>query len=356
MDQKKDEKKTGRRLLTGMAICLAAILGLSLFFLIRIAAEDMKPIRPEKTAQISSSIPAAAGSWMKEKLTEYKAGSQTEAKDRKSSEEDEEGTLRKPDDTQTGRTQAAAAGPIAWNDEWEFAEYAQIHTGSAVLYTASVGRRDITVAVNAGHGTSGGGSVKVLCHPDGSPKVTGGSTPKGSVEAKAVSSGTKMLDGTSEADAVLELAQILKDDLLKAGYDVLMIRDGKDVQLDNVARTVMANNNAHCHISLHYDSTTSNKGFFYTSVPNVASYRRMEPVASLWEAHTALGENILMGEQLTGVPIYKSGSMAVDLVQTSYSTIPSVDLEVGDRAADRSKAALSAIAEGIVIGLGNYFK
>lgn len=29
-----------------------------------------------------------------------------------------------------------------------------------------------------------------------------------------------------------------------------MIRDGSDVQLDNVARTVMANNKADCHIAL----------------------------------------------------------------------------------------------------------
>ena len=49
------------------------------------------------------------------------------------------------------------------------------------------------------------------------------------------------------------MAQILKDKLLAAGYDVLMVRDVSDVQLDNVARTVICNNAADCHIALHWD-------------------------------------------------------------------------------------------------------
>ena len=69
---------------------------------------------------------------------------------------------------------------------------------------------------------------------------------------------------------------------------MLMIRDGSDVQLDNVARTVMANNKADCHIALHWDSTKTDKGAFYMSVPNNAAYRAMEPVASHWEEPEAI--------------------------------------------------------------------
>ena len=66
----------------------------------------------------------------------------------------------------------------------------------------------------------------------------------------------------------LRMAQILKERLLAEGYDVLMLRDGEDVQLDNIARTVLANNYADCHISLHWDSTSSDKGcFFYECSP-----------------------------------------------------------------------------------------
>ena len=98
---------------------------------------------------------------------------------------------------------------ISWNEEWPYAQYSQIHTGAAVLYRAE-DPNGITVAVNAGHGTAGGESVQTLCHPDGTPKVTGGSTAAGSTYATAVSSGTAMLDGTPEAVVNLQLAQILK--------------------------------------------------------------------------------------------------------------------------------------------------
>ena len=88
-------------------------------------------------------------------------------------------------------------------------------------------------------------------------------------------------DGTPESKVTLQLALKLKEKLLAAGYDVLMIRESDNVQLDNIARTVIANQTADCHIALHWDSTSKDKGAFYMSVPNVASYRNMEPVKPL---------------------------------------------------------------------------
>ena len=40
---------------------------------------------------------------------------------------------------------------------------------------------------------------------------------------------------------------------LYASISVLMIRETGDVQLDNVARAVMANQNADCHVAIHYE-------------------------------------------------------------------------------------------------------
>lgn len=93
-------------------------------------------------------------------------------------------------------------------------------------------------------------------------EVTGGTTGAGATSAVAVSSGMTFADGTAESKVTLAMAKVLKTKLLNAGYDVLMIRESDDVQLDNIARTVIANNNADCHIALHWDSTSSNKGAF----------------------------------------------------------------------------------------------
>ena len=248
------------------------------------------------------------------------------------------------------------SGEVTLNPSWKYAEFSKINTGAAVLYRSEAGtRKNITICVNAGHGTKGGSSVKTLCHPDGTPKVTGGTTGAGATSAAAVSGGMTFADGTAESKVTLAMARILKDKLLAAGYDVLMIRENDDVQLDNVARTVIANNASDCHIALHWDSTTNNKGAFYMSVPNVESYRNMEPVKSHWQQHNALGASLVEGLKSAGVKIFSGGSMAMDLTQTSYSTVPSVDIELGDKASDHSQSTLNQLGDGLVAGVKAYF-
>ena len=56
-----------------------------------------------------------------------------------------------------------------------------------------------------------------------------------------------------------------------------------------------------------------------------------------------------------GVKIFSGGSMAMDLTQTSYSTIPSVDIELGDKASDHSQATLNTLADGLLAGINQYF-
>ncbi len=253
-------------------------------------------------------------------------------------------------------TQTSGGTVISLSSNYKYANYSKINSGSATLYRSTVSnKKNKVVCVNAGHGTSGGSSVKTQCHPDGSAKVTGGTTSAGATTAVAVSGGMTFADGTAENKVTLAMAKILKTKLLNAGYDVLMIRESDDVQLDNIARTVIANNNADCHIALHWDSTSSNKGAFYMSVPSNATYRAMEPVASHWQQHNKFGESLISGLKSAGVKIYSGGSMEMDLTQTSYSTIPSVDIELGDKASDHSNATLETLANGLLAGVNTYF-
>ena len=250
----------------------------------------------------------------------------------------------------------AQAIPVVLNETMPYASFSVIHSGAAMLYVNQLPTANgITVCVNAGHGTKGGESLKTLSHPDGSPKVTGGTTSAGATKSTAVSAGTTFTDGVSEASVTLKEALILKGLLLNSGYNVLMIREGADVQLDNVARTVLANKYAQCHISLHWDSTASNKGAFYCKVPGNPSYKAMEPVRSTWAMSDLLGENLINGLRTAGRKIHGTGSMELDLTQTSYSTIPSVDIELGDKASDHSDAALNNIAMGLLTGINSYF-
>ena len=244
---------------------------------------------------------------------------------------------------------------IGLDESWQYAGESAIHTGSAVFYAAADNRNGIVVAVNAGHGTKGGTKVKTYCHPDHSAKTTGGSTAEGATQATAVSAGTTFTDGTSEATVTLQEAKLVRDKLLAAGFDVLMLRDGEDVQLDNVARTVIANNVADCHIAIHWngDDATSPEGVFYIRVPD--AIKGMEPVASYYKQHDALGQALVDGLVSVGNSTFSGGSMAIDLTQTSYSTIPSVDVELGNQCSDHSQATLDNLADGIVLGVEGFF-
>ena len=245
---------------------------------------------------------------------------------------------------------------IYLNKNWKYADHAKITSGYAVFYKAKKNRKGIIVGVNAGHGTSSVGSTKTLCHPDGSVKVTGGTTGAGSTKAIAVSGGMTFRDGTKESTVTLKMAKILKKKLLAEGYDVLMIRNGKDVQLDNVARTVICNNVADCHIALHWDGDglRYDKGCFYIGVPE--KLKSMKPVKNHWEEHEALGKALIRGLKSERVKINGKGCMEVDLTQTSYSTIPSVDVELGNQASDHSNPTLEKIADGLVHGIDRYMK
>lgn len=256
----------------------------------------------------------------------------------------------------TNTSYASVSCVVEMKPEYLYAGNSKINSGSAILYQSnSQDRKEKTVCVNAGHGTKGGSSVKTLCHPDGSPKVTSGTTAAGATTAVAVSSGMTFNDGTAESTVTLKMAKMLRDKLLAAGYDVLMIRETDDVQLDNIARTVLANNLADCHLALHWDSTTSDKGCFYMSVPRNDSYRSMEPVKSNWESHHRLGDSLIEGLRAGGSKIFSSGAMEMDLTQTSYSTIPSVDIELGDKASAHTTEALEKLADGLMLGIEIYF-
>ena len=257
----------------------------------------------------------------------------------------------------SGNSDSAVSGTeVGLSANYKYAEFSKINSGKAILYkSTAASRKNKTVCVNAGHGTKGGSSVKTLCHPDGTPKVTGGTTGAGATTAVAVSGGMTFADGTAESKVTLQMAKILKDRLLAEGYDVLMIRESDDVQLDNIARTVIANNNADCHIALHWDSTSSNKGCFYMSVPNNASYRAMEPVASNWQQHNKLGDSLITGLKNAGNKIFSGGSMEMDLTQTSFSTIPSIDIELGDKASSHSTETLNQLGDGLTAVINAFF-
>lgn len=246
---------------------------------------------------------------------------------------------------------------ILWNPSWEYADFATLMEDEAILYTQGETEKP-TIFVNAGHGTPGGEKIKNYCHPDKSPKVTGGSTAQGAIKAYGVAYGCVLSDGTPEHEATLELSVRLKEKLLSRGYRVIMVRDENHPQtgFDNIARTVLANENADVHIALHYDSTDTDKGAFFSDVPEDRNYQSMAPVSRLYPEHRRFGQSIIHTLKEHGIKTFAEGSVPIDLTQTSFSKIPSCVLEVGDTVSDRSEEELDRLANAIAEGIDRYFE
>lgn len=244
---------------------------------------------------------------------------------------------------------------VPLDPKWTYADFSKINTGAATLYRVRANRRDIVVAVNAGHGTQGGSRVKTYSHPDKSPKLTGGTSPLGAVESIAVSGGMQFADGTGEAAVTLRTARLVKTELLRNGFDVLLLRDDDDVQLDNIARTVISNNTATIHIALHYDGDREkeDKGCFYCVIPE--ALHTLKTVRKQWRESERLGQCLIDGLRGQGLPIYGDGTFEQDLTQTSFSTIPTAVVELGNQHTKTDTESLEQRAKGIAAGVVQFF-
>lgn len=261
-------------------------------------------------------------------------------------------------DSGSGANTASLANgtEIGLDSNWQYANFSKINSGKAKFYkSTAANKKGKVITVNAGHGTSGGSSQKTQAHPDGTVKITDATNKAGEKYSTAISEGMTFEDKTTEAAINLKVALKLRDKLLAKGYDVVMIRETSDVQLDNIARTVIANNNSDAHIAIHYDSTTSNKGAFYMKVTDDRDYKKMDPVSRMWQQHDRLGESLLNGLQEKGREIWTPRGQDSDLTQTSYSTIPSVDIELGDKKTPHDDATNDKMAEGLAAGVDKFF-
>ena len=242
-----------------------------------------------------------------------------------------------------------------------FATFSEINEGHATLYIVNKKVADNfknkIVAVNAGHGTVGGTRKRTYSHPDFTPKVSGGTNKQGAIFSAAVSDGTDLVDGKQEATANLMVAVELKDKLLNEGYSVLMIREDKNCRLDNIARTVIANENADIHIAIHFDSTDRDKGIFYVKPINKKEYLDMEPVKSNVGNINKLGKCLIEAFREKGEKIWKgTGYLEGDLTQIAFSTNASVDIELGDRATFLDENRAKVFADGLLLGIQKYFE
>lgn len=246
------------------------------------------------------------------------------------------------------------------NKDYQFATFSVINSGYATLYMVNKkvvpNYKGKVVAVNAGHGVNGGTRKKTFSHPDFTPKVSGGSTKEGAIYSYAISDGMVFLNGIQESVVNLLVAIKLRDKLINEGYTVLMMREDEKSRLDNIARIVIANEYADCHLSIHFDSTDRDKGIFYVKPINNKKFLEMEPLKSNYDNIVKFGNCLIEAFREKNEKIWRNeGILPGDLTQIAFSTNASVDIELGDRASVVDEARADVLADGLLLGIQKFF-
>lgn len=177
-----------------------------------------------------------------------------------------------------------------------------------------IGTDKFVVCIDAGHQAKG----------DPRPEPVA----PGSAQSKArVSSGTAGV-ATKKAEYVvnLEASMILKDFLIKRGYDVIMTRETHDVKLSNIERAQIANKaKADITIRIHCDSI-SNGGKSGASI--LVPSKNGKYTKEIYEKSNMYAENLKCSLKDKGINVLGIFERN-DITGFNWSKVPVVILEMG---------------------------
>lgn len=225
------------------------------------------------------------------------------------------------------------------------------HSGTDIYYVGKAGseNRNRIIVIDAGHQLKGSAALE----PNG---------PNSEVMKAEVSWGaTGVYTGVTEYELNLKVALLLRDELIRRGYSVVMIRETNNVSISNMERAEIANKyNAAAYIRIHANSWTDES--MHGAMTICQSANNPYPGCAAHYAKSLLLSQLILDEFCAQTGIHKLNIREMDdLTGTNWSQVPTTLVEMGflsNMADDRLMATeyfRQEAAIGIANGLDAYF-
>ena len=255
----------------------------------------------------------------------------------------DEGTPPAPEDLilgdgmPEGDTDGILGGAVEYTGE--------AHSGTDIYYLGKKGspNRDRIIVIDPGHQLKGSNALE----PNGPDSEI--------MKAEVTWGATGVYTGQAEYDLNLKVALLLRDELIRRGYSVVMIRETNNVSISNMERAAIANKyEAAAYVRIHANSWTDDTMRGAMTICQSASNPYPTCAAHYRKSYTL--SRFVLDEfcEQTGISKLNMREMD-DMTGTNWSQVPTTILEMGflSNKSDDTLMATDYFRQEAAIGVAN---
>ena len=242
-----------------------------------------------------------------------------------------------------GETDVLLEGAVKYTGE--------AHSGTDIYYVGTEGspNRSRIIVIDAGHQLKGSSALE----PNGPDSEV--------MKAEVTWGATGVYTGQTEYELNLAVALLLRDELIRRGYSVVMIRETNNVSISNMERAEIANKyEAAAYIRIHANSWTDDS--MRGAMTICQSAANPYPTCAIHYERSYSLSRLVLDEfcEQTGIEKLKMREMD-DMTGTNWSTVPTTIVEMGFLSNKSDDTLMSTdyfrqeAAIGIANGLDAYF-